>query len=118
MIIKNITQYLNFRSAILCRKLELLYDTKCRITNNIIKDIGNLCSKINEKIPSVWKSKITNFCIEYVKWSKSWIRKDKNDKNIRYCVARMDVIFPIFDLKNMFDVIDGNLLLMVESILT
>ena len=53
MIVKNIAQYLNFRSAILCRKLELLYDIKCRITNNTIKDIGNLCSKTNESIPFI-----------------------------------------------------------------
>ena len=54
----------------------------------------------------------------YFNDSKSCIRKDKNDKNIRYCVARIDVIFPIFDLKNTFDAIDGNLLLTAESILT
>ena len=59
-----------------------------------------------------------SFCIEYDRCSRSWTLNARNDKNIKYCVINIEIIFPSLDFKNELFRNEGNMLLMDASIPT
>ena len=59
-----------------------------------------------------------SFCIEYDRCSRSWTLNARNDKNIKYCVVNIEIIFPSLDFKNELFRNEGNMLLIDASIPT
>ena len=59
-----------------------------------------------------------SFCTEYDKCSRLWTLNMRNPINIRYCVDKIEIIFPNLDFKNELFRNEGNILLMAVSIPT
>ena len=90
-----------------------LNEITCKTTNKIISKTGNSLARIISRVPSILKSKKTYFCIAQSICSKSFIQNAIKVKNTRYCVTKILVTLPIFDLKNLFDETVGNFYLKI-----
>ena len=118
MIIRKIIQWVDFKLEILSSVFGFLNEIKWIIKNSIIKNNGSLCSKIKLEISFISKSMKMSFCTEYDKCSRSWTLNARNDRNIKYCVVKIEIIFPSLDFKNELFRNEGNILLMAVSIPT
>ena len=118
MIIRKIIQWVDFKLEILSSVFGFLNEIKWIIKNNIIKNKGSLCVITKLEISFISKSMKMSFCIEYDKCSRSWTLNARNDRNIKYCVIRIEIIFPNLDFKNELFCNEGNILLMDVSIPT
>ena len=118
MIIRKIIQWVDFKLEILSSIFGFLNEIKWTITNSIIKNKGSLCTIIKLETSFISKSMKMSFCTEYDKCSRSWTLNARNDRNIKYCVVKIEIIFPSLDFKNELFRNEGNILLMAVSIPT
>ena len=118
MIIRKIIQWVNFKLETLSSVFGFLNEIKWIIKNSVIKNNGSLCSKIKLEAPFISKSMKMSFCTEYDKCSRSWTLNARNDRNIKYCVVKIEIIFPSLDFKNELFRNEGNMLLIDASIPT